>query len=194
MSGVFTTTDMCHGFFKTVWESGHCPPLAPGARVLEIGSSEADWVQAMKGARPDLYIVATDQRGPTRTFADEWIQADLLDPATEFPAHSFEAIVGVSVIEWVGLGHYVTDRRDPEGDRLVMQKLHRWLKPTGWLYLDTPWDAVKHRMRPHMRAYSDASLQERLYQDLWTEVYRAHFEPAHPDAPYVAVLLTPRAA
>jgi hypothetical protein len=40
--------DMCHSFFAEFWNDGLLPALPPNARVLELGSAEADWFRSIR--------------------------------------------------------------------------------------------------------------------------------------------------
>lgn len=178
--------DVSHGIFEDQWLAGHVD-IPPGARVLEIGCAEADWLTPMKGLRPDLHLTGVDHRGPlTRPGADVLLQDDILR-ADLFPPASFDVIVATSVIEHVGISRY-GDRKDPDGDTNAMRNCRRWLKPEGFLYLDVPY-------RPHgpstpFRAYDDADLQTRVIGD-WTVVHRQLAESSHPDGPYIVLVLKP---
>lgn len=184
--------DMCLGFFKTMYEA-YQPPLPPGARLLELGCAEANWLAGMRSHRPDLYLVGIDTRHEHRPDADEHIIADLLQH--DFPEASFDAIIAVSVTAWCGMGKYAGNPTDPEGDRKMLQRVHRWLKPDGWVYLDMPADLDAEDPRGFTmrrcgaRAYTEAGLRDRLYQGLWTETARQRFNPGYEDGPYVALLL-----
>lgn len=185
--------DMCLGFFATAWAAGVCP-LPEGATVLEIGCDEADWQASMREARPDLVLYGIDWRSTPRLAADVRLVGDVLQQ--RFAPATFDAIVMVSVIEWIGIGHY-GDPVVADADMAVMTLCHTWLKPGGWLYLDTPWspqilplDTDTERRPAGLRAYPDAALHARLYRDQWREVWREHFTGnGHPDGPYVAVVL-----
>jgi hypothetical protein len=181
--------DMCMGFFKAFYDAGRLPELPPGARVLELGCAEADWLRQMKEVRPDLHLTGIDARDHGRPHADRHIVGDIFT-ATFEPAE-FDAIVAISVLHWAGNGHYGDAKLDM-GDRTMMARARHWIKPTGWMYLDVAYNADGHLVRPAgLRAYSDASLRERLYAHQWQEVARQHFSPGHPDGPYVGLLLRP---
>ena len=178
--------DMCVGFFQDMWNEGRVTfPL--GARVLEVGCAEADWLTPMKTARPDLHLTGMDQRPHRpRRGADVLVQGDLLDAMT-FPPSSFNGIVAVSVIEHVGIGRY-GDLVDADGDTHAMAHLKQWLRPDGVLYLDVPFRPVGPSTP--FRQYNEADLQRRVIAG-WREVDRQHFDSDHPDGPYVALVLTP---
>lgn len=180
--------DLCLGFFKTMWDSGACPELPLGAKVLELGCCEADWMKSMREARPDLHLTGIDVRDHPRPKADLQIQGDILTHT--FPPLSFDAIVAVSMIEWAGIGHY-GDPVDPVGDQKVMWRARQWIKPGGWMYLDTPFQPGGVDRRPNkFRVYDDATIATRLYGPNWKEVARRHFSgDGHPDGPYLAVVL-----
>lgn len=191
--------DLCLGFFEYFWAHGLLPELPHGARVLEIGCAEADWLTPMKKARPDLYLVGLDQRSwGSRPGADETIQADVLTYQGFEPA-SFDAIIAVSMVEWAGIGKY-GDPEDEQGDYITMRQARTWLKPSGWMYFDVPYfdgDRAKDR-NPPMRVYSDDDFAKLLQDTGWKPVERQYFSGedgrgyTHPDGPYMAHLLRPR--
>jgi SAM-dependent methyltransferase len=184
--------DMCLGFFKEMYEAGRVP-IPKGAKILEIGCAEWDFCTPMKQARPDVHITAVDQRGvgpKGRPGADVLHAGDglgnLLDPDM-MPAHTFDVIVAVSVIEHVGIGRYQDDQ-DPDGDIKAMRHCRRWLKPDGLMYLDVPY-RPEGESTP-FRQYNEADLQARVIQD-WRVVDRQFFPSDHQDGPYIALVLQP---
>lgn len=187
--------DLCLGFFQHFWDEGLLPELPEKGRVLEIGCAEADWLSAMRKARPDLHLTGIDQRKVYRPAADEHIVADVL--TYDFPPASFDAIIAVSMIEWAGVGHY-GDPVDPEGDVKTLQRARRWIKPSGWLYFDVPYGDRIRSQNPKMRVYSDADFAVLFKASGWEIVTRRWFEgrmgdkKVHPDGPYMAHLLRPR--
>jgi len=179
--------DICHGFFDVMYHQGRVP-IPQGAKLLEVGCAEADFVTPLKALRPDLHITIMDQRlhDGTRAGADASIRGDVLQP-TLFPPASFDVIIACSVIEHVGIGRYNDPLRE-DGDSVAMANIHRWVKPDGLFYMDVPY-------RPEgpsdpFRKYNEADLQSRVIKG-WTEIDREYFNPAHPDAPYVALVLKP---
>ena len=185
--------DICLGFWKECYSDARWMDFPPNAKVLELGCAEADWQTPMLALRPDLQITGIDWRQIERP--GTIIRGNILEH--DFGAAAFDAIVAVSCIEWVGIGHYHdpgADQRDPvdeDGDRKAMARCARWLKPGGWMYLDVP-----HRPKERegvgklkLRAYSEQALQERVIQPYFRELRRQTFQPNHPDGPYVALLL-----
>jgi hypothetical protein len=131
-----------------------------GARVLEVGCAEADWMTPIMAARPDLQITGIDWR-PAPGRPGQVIQGDVL--THDWPAASFDVMVGISSIEHIGLGHYDADPLDPDGDRHCMARVCRWLKPGGWVYLDVPYDPAGYRVEgTSHRVYDDAAVTDRL--------------------------------
>ena len=189
----FCPGDLCVGFFKEMYGAGRIP-IPRGARVLEIGCAEVDWLTPMKAERPDLHLTGVDQRGCLggRPGADVLLQANLLDPDL-FPPASFDVAVAISVIEHVGTGRY-NDPYDRDGDTKVMASLRRWLTPDGVLYMDVPYRGKG--LSTSFRAYNEADLQSRVIAG-WTEVDREYFAGTqldgrpHPDGPYIALVLKP---
>lgn len=159
------------------------------ATVLELGCAEADWQTPMLTLRPDLQITGIDVRKCRRP--GTVIRGDLLEH--EFPDRSFDAIVAVSCLEWVGMAHY-GDSRDTFGDVRAMSRCARWLKPSGWMYLDVPYrPTLSHGVSGgKLRGYSPEALHSRLIDGHFVEQHRQVFEPDHRDGPYVALHLTPQ--
>ena len=115
----------------------------------------------MLAARPDLTITGIDWR-TTDARPGTVIRGDVL--THDWPAGSFDAIVGISSIEHLGLGHYDQDPVDDAGDRHCMTRVTKWLRPGGWAYLDVPFDADGYRVhsRDEYRVYDAAALRARL--------------------------------
>lgn len=179
------TSDLCIGFWALHWNRGdlHFPF---GARVLEIGCAEGNWLGPMHTARPDLDLVGLDVRQVDRPGA---IVGDIL--TYDFPPASFDAIVAVSSIEHVGLGHY-GDPKDVDGDTHAMQRATRWLKPGGWVYLDVPYREQDGAYQVHgssFRAYDPPTVISRLIVP-GLVVRQALFQPGpHADGPFVSLIL-----
>lgn len=187
--------DLCLGFFKELWDSEQLTTRLPlGGHVLEVGCAEADWLGAMRVARPDLHLTGVDTRETEpRPAADLFIEGDILQQS--FAAQSCDAIVAVSVIEWIGLGFYRGNPTEERADYRLLDLAHGWLKPGGWFYLDMPWRPAgdtADRPRP-FRPYTNAMLADLLDRTAWKETTRRHFSGnGHPDGPYVAVILEPQ--
>lgn len=177
--------DLCLGFWAEAWNSGVLQ-FPQGAKVLEIGCAEADWMTPMLTERPDLRITGIDWRECQRP--GETLRDDVL--VHEFPAESFDAIVGVSSIEHIGLGSYESDPPDPEGDRHTVEKCYTWCKPGGWLYLDVPYRPEgSYYVTGNFRAYDEAAIQSRLIVGGWQEVWRKVVGVGQGDGPYLCLLL-----
>lgn len=150
--------DGCLSIFRDVWATGALV-FPSGARVLEIGCAEADWMTPMLAERPDLNLTGIDWRRCPRP--GTVIHGDVLTQT--FPAASFDAVVGISSIEHIGLGHYSDDPLDPEGDRHCLEKVVSWLTPGGWVYADVPYDPTGFRVHgTEYRTYDDAAIADRL--------------------------------
>lgn len=178
--------DCCLSIWATAYASG-VPVFVEGARVLEIGCAEADWITPMLDIRPDLQITGIDWRGVNRP-PGTFVQGDVL--THDFEPESFDAIVGVSSIEHIGLGHYDHDPLDEDGDVHCMARARRWLKPGGWVYLDVPFDPAGYYLEgTSHRVYDEAALARRLLSGL-TERYRWLVSLDGRDASVVAVYAT----
>lgn len=153
----FCSTDSCVSMFGAVYDTGVLG-FPPNARVLEIGCAEGDWMTPMLAARPDLKIVGIDWRACERPGVV--IRGNVL--TVDFPEESFDAVVGISSIEHIGLGHYDRDPIDPDGDTHAMQRAVRWVKPGGLVYADVPWGPAYRVVGTSHRVYDDAAVHARL--------------------------------
>jgi hypothetical protein len=152
--------DQCLSIFGALYDRGLIP-IPPHARVLEIGCAEADWMTDMMTARPDVTVTGIDWRRPDSPRPGTVIRGDVL--THDFPAAAFDAVVGISSIEHIGLGHYDDDPCDPDGDRHCMERVVRWLKPGGLFYADVPWRADRfHVDGTSHREYDDPAIRTRL--------------------------------
>ena len=151
-------TDACLRLWMLAQQ--HFPLDFPtGAHVLEIGCAEDDWQTPMLAQRPDLHITGIDWRECDRP--GHILRGDVL--TARFPPNSFDAIVGISSIEHIGLGHYNADPIDPDGDTHVMLLACQWLKLGGWIYADVPYDKAGYRVEgTAYRVYDLAAIRSRL--------------------------------
>ena len=164
MDWSYTERDPGLALFTTCLQAGAPMPMTAGMRVLEIGCCEADWLHLAAKAWPECAFVGVDVRAPNDREEHgriERVQADVMNPDL-FAPESFDAIVSLSAIEHVGLGHY-GDPKDPKGDIRVMANAWRWLKPGGWLYFDVPYDPTGYRVQgTECRVYDDQAIAWRL--------------------------------
>jgi FkbM family methyltransferase len=150
--------DMCLNIWSECYD-GRTFDFVPNATVLEIGCAEADWQTPVLSLRPDLRITGIDWRKCKRPGAT--INGDVL--VTEFEPESFDTVVGISSIEHIGLGHYESDPVTIGGDILTMQRVERWLKPGGWVYLDVPFSLKGYQVQgTKHRIYDWDAIQDRL--------------------------------
>lgn len=172
-------------------------------RVLEVACCEADWLHEAARAWPDVRFVGIDTRAPNAGAEGDRVRrrnADALN-ADLFEPESLDAVVSLSAIEHVGLGHY-GDPIDPDGDSKAVANIWRWLKPGGWFYFDVPYDPSGYRVQgTKCRVYDTASLMSRVMprgawrgSRFYSEAAHASVlvpEPAAPATPfhYVAVFL-----
>ena len=121
-------------------------PKAPGT-ILDIGSvhTRLPIVLASRGYRVvSLDYLPYPYRHPNLCA----VRGDAM--RCPFAAQSFDAILAISVIEHVGIGHYGDPSRDI-GDREAVREIARLLKPGGLVLLTVPFG----------RALTDAS--KRVY-------------------------------
>lgn len=162
--------DICFSMWEQCYASG-LMVFPQHGRVLEIGGAESDWVGPLKEERPDLSVITIDWRNEARPAADQSIRGDVL--TMPFADGTFDAIVGISSIEHIGLGHYNHDPLDVDGDLHCAQLVGRWLKPGGWFYADVPWAEQFRVEGTSHRCYADIDVQRRLapsplvIQHLW---------------------------
>lgn len=151
--------DECLSLFAAAYATGRLT-FPPGARVLEVGCAEADWMTPMLALRPDLQMTGVDWRACERPGAVT-LRQDIL--AALFLPASFDVAIGISSVEHLGLGHYDQDPLDPEGDRRCMVRVARWLKPGGWAYADVPFEVGGFRVvGTSHRVYDAETLHTRL--------------------------------
>jgi SAM-dependent methyltransferase len=159
---VNTRRDPGIALFNAAIEAGAPIHIEAGMRVLEIGCCEADWLHLAHAAWPEVELVGIDTRAPNVVDDVQRRQGDAMDPDL-FQPESFDAIVSLSAIEHIGLGHY-GDPKDPDGDSKAMANVWRWLKPNGWFYFDVPYDPLGYQvLGTECRIYDDAAMQERLW-------------------------------
>ena len=130
----------------------------------------------MLAMRPDLQITGIDWRAEARPAPT--IHGDVL--THDFSPDSFDAIVGISSFEHIGLGHYDNDPKDVDGDRHCLARVARWLKPGGWVYGDVPYSESYRVHGTEYRAYDDDAVSSRLIQGLtahgrWYTTWQAQF-------------------
>lgn len=169
MSWTYRQRDPGLTLFTAVLNVGASLALGNGMRMLEIGCNEADWLTPASEAWPESRFVGVDARAEEGVQGRVWRhrgdarQADLFEP------ESFDAVISVSAIEHIGLGHY-GDPQDPDGDIQAMTNAFRWLKPGGWLYFDVPYDPTGYQvLNTECRIYDDNARWERLWQVPLTE-------------------------
>ena len=180
-----TGGDLCLGFWADALRLGGVDlkrDLPLGGSVLEVGCAEANWLKPMHDMRPDLTLVGIDVRPGPHPWA---IRGDVL--THEFPPASFDAAVLVSALEHIGLGAY-GDPKDPEGDVRTLQRLHQWVKPGGWVYLDVPYGDA-YVVLKGFRRYDEAAVVNRMLAQGWRERWRQVHRPSHPDGPYLSLVL-----
>jgi SAM-dependent methyltransferase len=98
------------------------------AAVLDLGSAES-MVPLQIASSTGSRVVAVDYRPyPLRHPRLDICRADLR--SLPFRDGSFDAVVSLSTVEHVGLGHY-GDPTEEDGDRCALREAHRVLPPAG---------------------------------------------------------------
>lgn len=171
--GVAWTYDGGHPgtrLFTACLAAGAPMVCTPGMRVLEIGCCEADWLTLAHAAWPEVDVVGIDTRqvfvvegdDPAHLGRITRMNADAMNSAA-FAPESFDAVVSISAIEHIGLGHY-GDPVDPDGDSQAVANVWRWLKPGGWFYFDVPYNPEGYTVQgTECRVYDDDAIQRRLW-------------------------------
>jgi SAM-dependent methyltransferase len=152
--------DICFTLWERAYATG-AMTFPEHGRVLEIGCAESDWIGPLKAERPDLYAIGIDWRVKEWHTADADVTGDVL--TFPFAPESFDAIVGISSFEHIGLGHYDRDPLDEDGDSHCLERVQSWLKPGGWVYGDVPYDPAGFRLDgTACRVYDEAAWRSRL--------------------------------
>lgn len=173
--------DLCLTFWADAYAGGWAV-FPEGARVLEIGSAEGDWITPMLAERPDLQITGIDVRKTKRPVPV--IHGDVLTHA--FAPASFDAIVAVSTLEHIGLGAY-SDPRDPDGDAKTFALCAEWLTPGGWLYADVPYrQSGPYEVNHNFRAYDPEAYGLRFHHPSLTQEWSKLYASDHRDGPFLA--------
>lgn len=142
------------------------PEIPVGGRVLEIGCASGRWLAAAHAADPSLDLVGVDWRLGLRKAAvaagPTLIEGDIL--AQPFAPASFDAIVSLSTIEHIGLGHYHSDPKAEDGDVRTVALMRSWLTPGGYAYFDVPYTPEGFFLLrgTKCRCYDDAALAQRF--------------------------------
>ena len=157
--------------------------LKPGMRVLEAACCEEDWLQRAAEAWPDCQFTGVDVNAQDRE-GKNWVtwKGDLRDPEL-FEPGTFDAVVSLSAIEHIGLGHY-GDPKDPDGDSKAVANIWTWLKPGGLFYFDVPYDPTGYRvLNTECRIYDDAAVMMRLHMAVdckFLDLFDAYSDAKHP--------------
>ena len=147
--------DCCKFFTACLHEARWTIPR--GGTVLEVGCAEFDWMAEMARQCPDIQVTGIDWRK-----TKHGIQGDVL--TYDFPPESFDAVVSISALEHIGLGHYNKDPADSDGDTKALARIWSWLKPGGVLSFDVPYNPERYQVvGTSHREYDDAAIIERLW-------------------------------
>ena len=131
----------------------------PGARLLEIGCQDADWLTYAAQADPSIVVTGLDWRG-SRKGPGTRLKGDVL--VQDFAPGSFEAIAMISTLEHIGLGHYSHDPIAEDGDIETLKRCAEWLVPGGWVYADVPYAAAYSVFKTKCRIYDQQAVLTRL--------------------------------
>jgi SAM-dependent methyltransferase len=167
MSGwAYDGTDICIKLFDACLKAGAPMRFEPGMRVLEVGCCESDWLERAQRAWPETAFIGIDTRikeDPAKHLLR--LNRDVMDPDA-FEEATFDAVVGISSLEHIGLGHY-GDPKHVDGDSVAFRNISTWLKPGGWLYFDVPYDPLGYWLAgahcTECRVYHDWSITRRLW-------------------------------
>jgi len=157
--------------------------LPEGARVLELGCAETNFLDRLHAQNPGFDLHGVDARRDRDATGWTFWQGDAADPrlfedpsdGTDVAAGAFDAIILLGALEHFGLGFY-GDPVSQDGDTLTMLNVWKWLKPGGWVYFDVPFAPQGFRITEnrHFRLYDDAAVSDRLIVPGLHEVARAY--------------------
>ncbi len=162
--------------------------LPEGARVLELGCAETNFLERLKKQNPSFDLVGMDVRRDRDANGWVYLQADAstsgldvlsagYEGMSDRAPWEFDAIIMLGALEHFGLGFYGDPVQD-DGDTLTMRNVVRWLKPGGWVYFDVPMQPTfSVTANRHFRMYSPQAVTERLIVPGLREVARAYSEP-----------------
>lgn len=140
-------------------------PLLPDAwpQVLEIGYRDTDWMERARHCDRSLNIAGIDWRGENSLAGGLFrIKGDVM-PRDCFRPECVDAVIALSAIEHMGLGHYERDPLHAEGDAVVVGNVREWLKPGGFFYFDVPYAPEGYWVKgTKCRIYDDQALRERF--------------------------------
>lgn len=165
-SWAYSGDDPGISLFSASMRAGAPMTFTPGMKVLEVGCCESDWLERAARTWPECLFVGVDARATNGEALDGRITRYRLDVIYDrFDPESFDAVVSLSAIEHIGLGHY-GDPLDPDGDTKAIANGWRWLKPGGWLYFDVPYSPAGYRVAgTEYRLYDDDARWTRLWQE-----------------------------
>ena len=172
------------------------PAVRPGGSVLEIGCADTPWLRLARQADPTLRLCGVDWRAAKPVEGAFVLRGDIFQQTLT----GLDAVVSLSTIEHLGLGHYAHDPIHPEGDIKAIDRVRHWLRPGGWCYFDVPYTPEGYQLlhETECRCYDDTALQFRFgphrvlgYTTLSGEPIPKPAQNARASRPfyYVAVLI-----
>lgn len=150
-----------------------------GAKILELGCAETDWLERMHRLDPSFELVGVDARRHVREGGPgiKIIEGDALN-ADLFAPESFDRIVLLGALEHFGLGFYGDSVRE-DGDVYTMINVARWLRLGGFVYFDVPCQPTfRIAENRHFRSYAPSNIRDRLLMpESLQEINRAYSLP-----------------
>ena len=136
-------------------------------KVLDIGGAESYLSKVLSGLGFDVTVIDINgyDYGKAR-----FIKANVLE--YEFQREHFDIILCISTIEHVGLPAYGQDIIVDNGDRILAEKIHRWLKKNGLAIITVPY-GKPHHPPSFERVYTMEKLKALFPEDKWEWVYTA---------------------
>jgi len=130
-------------------------------RILDVGGAESYLSKMLSELGFDVTVIDINDfdYGNAR-----FIKANLLD--YEFPGEYFDLILAVSTIEHVGLPCYGQDKIVLDGDKIVADKIHRWLKRSGLAIVTVPY-GIPHHPPTFERVYTMPELKQLFPEEKW---------------------------
>lgn len=141
---------------------GALADLAPGSTILDVGGGES--IVAVALASLGHRVTVIEPRGYPFEHPNLTVHAGSLESfeaAGAAPEGGFDAVVALSTIEHLGLGHYDGEPPpQPDGDVAAMAQIGRLLSPEGRLVLTAPHGPA--RVTDVERIYDRAGLERLL--------------------------------
>jgi len=130
-------------------------------RILDVGGAESYLSKILSELGFDVTVIDINDYDYGKA---KFIKANLLD--YEFPGEYFDIILAISTIEHVGLPCYGQDKIVLDGDKIVADKIYRWLKKDGLAVITVPY-GIPHHPPTFERVYTMPELKQLFPEEKW---------------------------